>query len=120
MNIQTILNWLVNVGIVPGGWLGKLGGWLAVITAVLCMSGHPVKWLPCDATVTTIGAPATHLSATGVASEVPASNTSSHLPLAPLLLVFGIDMISRGRKTVTAKGTVYAAGVKAAKFNQSS
>ena len=47
MNIQNILAWLVNLKVVPSGWLTKSAGWLGILSALACMTGHPLPWLPC-------------------------------------------------------------------------
>jgi len=46
MNIQTILSWLVNLKIVPQGWLTKSSGWLALVATILPALGYHVpSWL---------------------------------------------------------------------------
>lgn len=47
VNIQTVLSWLGNLKFIPSGYLTKAGGWLGIISAVACMLGHPIAWLPC-------------------------------------------------------------------------
>lgn len=101
MNFTQILSWIVNLGIVPNGWLTKLSGWLAVITAVACMSGHPIRFLPCDAVMTVPAQTATY-----GASAVPEAQTSTSFPLGIVLLPVGLGLIGMGRRVVTDKGSL--------------
>lgn len=46
MNLQTILGWLINLKIIPQGWLTKSSAWLGIVAAILTALGHPVPgWL---------------------------------------------------------------------------
>ena len=47
MDIKGLLGWLVNLKVVPAGWLTKAGGWLGIVSATACMFGHPIPFLPC-------------------------------------------------------------------------
>ena len=47
MDIKSIAGWLVNLKVVPAGWLTKAGGWLGIVSAAACMFGHPIPFLPC-------------------------------------------------------------------------
>lgn len=42
-----LLSWLVNLKIVPYGWLTKLSGWLAIAAGIACAIGHPIPGFPC-------------------------------------------------------------------------
>lgn len=57
MNLTTVLGWLGNLKFVPAGYLTKAGGWLGIISALACLAGHPIPYLPCSAD------PATSLTA---------------------------------------------------------
>ena len=46
MNIGTILGWLVNLKIVPQGWLTKSSAWVTLAATVLPAFGvHVPSWL---------------------------------------------------------------------------
>ena len=68
MNLSGILTWLGNLHIVPSGYLTKSAGWLGIISALACLFGYPLPWLPCaddPATSLTLGLAAIGLGRRG-------------------------------------------------------
>ena len=48
MDIKALAGWLVNLKVIPAGWLTKSAGWLGIASSVACMMGHPIPFLPCS------------------------------------------------------------------------
>lgn len=68
MDIKSLLGWLVNLKVIPSGWLTKSAGWLGIVTAAFCLFGHPLSFLPCandPATALTVGLAAVGLGRRG-------------------------------------------------------
>ena len=47
MDIKAIAGWLINLKVVPAGWLTKGAGWFGVATSLACLIGHPIPFAPC-------------------------------------------------------------------------
>ena len=47
MDFGKALGWLINLKVFPTGTLTKAGGWLGILSAVFCLLGHPLPFLPC-------------------------------------------------------------------------